>query len=88
MPPTKNDSRGSKNPSEAGRRRVSWPMFLLGAALLAFALALYLYGSSNSPHNLTANDNINRAKPAPVNSAARPTPSASPSSTPGASQAR
>ncbi len=85
MPPTKTDSSGPKNPSDAGRRRVSWPVFLLGAALLACALALYLYGASNSPRTWRDSDNINRSPPAAVNSGARPTPSASPSGANGAS---
>jgi hypothetical protein len=80
MPPTRGDSRGPKNPSDAGRRRASWRMVLLGAALLACALALYWYGASNTPHNNNDAANINRATP----SAPRPAPSSSPSSTPGA----
>ena len=89
MPPTQADSSGPKIPGAgAGRRRASWAMILLGAALLACALALYWYGASNSPRTRRDPDNINRATPASVNSVARPTPSSSPSSTPGASQAR
>jgi hypothetical protein len=82
MPPTQADSRGPKNPgADAGRRRVSWAMVLLGAALLACALALYWYAFSNTPRTLKEPDNlgnINRATPA------RPTPAASPSGTRGA----
>ena len=85
MPPTQADSRGPKNPSDARRRRASWPTILLGASLLVCALALYWYGRSNSPRTWRDSDNINRAKPASADSVARPTPSASPSSASGAS---
>jgi hypothetical protein len=66
-------------------------MLLLGAALLACALALYWYASSNTPQTLKEPGDlgdINRAAPASVNPAAQPTPSASPSSTHGANGAR
>jgi hypothetical protein len=69
MQPTKGDSRGQKNPSDGGRLRASWPTILLGAALLACALALYWYASSNTPRTLREPDNlnnINRAAPPEV----------------------
>jgi hypothetical protein len=68
MPPPQSDSRGTKNlkTGASGRPRVSRGMMILGAALLACALALYLYASSNTPRNYNDSDNlgnINRATP-------------------------
>lgn len=85
MPPSQGDSKGAKNlkTDARGRRRVSWRMILLGAALIVCALMLYFYAASNTPHTWRDSDNlgnINRATP----EAPRPTPSASPSNTPGA----
>lgn len=79
MPPTQGDSRGSKNlGTDATRRgRVSRGMILLGAALLACALALYWYASSNTPLTLSVPDNIdriNRATPATASPSNTPAP--------------
>jgi hypothetical protein len=86
MPPTQADSRGPKIPGAgAGRRHVSWATVLLGAALLACALALYLYASSNTPHNYNDSDNldnINRATPGAGDTRPTPDASAQPSKTP------
>ena len=82
MPASQGDSREDKNlKSGAGERpRASWGMILLGLALLACALVLYLYASSNTPHTLRDPDNldnIQRATPTPAANA-----TASPSVTP------
>jgi hypothetical protein len=90
MPALQSDSRGRKNlKTGAGeRRRFPWGTILLGAALLACALALYQYASSNTPHTLRAPpedlDNINRSASRGGAESPRPTPSATatPSQTP------
>jgi hypothetical protein len=89
MPALQSDSRGRKNlKTGAGeRRRLPWGTILLGAALLACALALYLYASSNTPHTLRDPedlDSINRAASRGGAKSPRPTPSATatPSNTP------
>jgi hypothetical protein len=88
MPALQSDSRGRKNlKTGAGeRRRLPWGTILLGAALLACALALYQYALSNTPHTLRAPpedlDNINRAASRGGAESPRPTPSATPSQTP------
>lgn len=79
MPPSKGDSAGSKNLKTGAKRRgrVSWGVILLGAALLACALALYLYAASNSPRTWRESDdldNINRVAPAAATPTNTPAP--------------
>ena len=69
MPAAQGDSRTSEKlkTGASERPRAPWGKIVLGLALLACALVLYLYASSNTPRvwrdsdNL---DNINRATPA------------------------
>lgn len=51
--------------SAAGERRFSWPMILIGLALLACAVLLYLYSASNRPSYKTTSDTTGNINPAP-----------------------
>jgi hypothetical protein len=83
------DSRSPKeNRSSAqGERRFSWRIILVGIALLACALLLFLYAASNTPRDERSSNNlsnINRTPPAEGagNSQTTPSPAASPPNKP------
>jgi hypothetical protein len=62
-PDSKTDS---KSKEEA--RGFSWGMILLGLALLAGAVLLYLYAASNRPKNQTTSNNISNISRTPPDS--------------------
>jgi flagellar basal body-associated protein FliL len=79
MLPAQGDSRSPKTDrsNAQGERRFSWLMILLGIALLACGLLLYLYASGNTPKpENTSSDtrNIDRTPPANARGKSQTTP--------------
>jgi flagellar basal body-associated protein FliL len=85
MSSSQGDSGGSKNikSDPRGRRRGSaWGMILLGIALLACALLLFLYYNSNSPEDRKRPDNLNMNGTPSGIGAETPRPTPSPTTSP------